>query len=108
MALAFAVFHQEGNKQRRRAAEQARKPIRTHGPLYSFYIHPSHQDSFLYIQFFRTHQSSIHCGGSLITLSKYIHVRSCFEEFIETNLMVQSEFHLDFWFVSYSIFCYIK
>jgi hypothetical protein len=46
--------------------------------------------------------------GPLITLSKYIHMRSCFEEFIKTNLMVQSKFHLDFWFVSYNIFCYIK
>jgi hypothetical protein len=31
-------------------------------------------------------------------------VRSCFEEFIETNLMVRSEFNLVFWFVSYNIF----
>jgi hypothetical protein len=36
-------------------------------------------------------------------------VRSSFEEFIETNLMVQSEFNLIFWFVSYNIFfCYRK
>jgi hypothetical protein len=40
----------------------------------------------------------------LVTLSKYIHVRSCFEKFIETNLMMQSEFNLVFWFVSYIIF----
>jgi hypothetical protein len=31
-------------------------------------------------------------------------MRSDFEEFIETNLMVQSEFNLDFLFVSYNIF----
>jgi hypothetical protein len=31
-------------------------------------------------------------------------VRSSFKEFIETNLMVQSEFNLVFWFVSYKIF----
>jgi hypothetical protein len=31
-------------------------------------------------------------------------VTSCFEVFIETNLMVQSEFNLIVWFVSYSIF----
>jgi hypothetical protein len=31
-------------------------------------------------------------------------VRSSFEEFIETNLIVQSEFNLVFWFVSYNIF----
>jgi hypothetical protein len=34
--------------------------------------------------------------GSLITLSKYIHVTSCFEVFIATNLMVQSKFNLSF------------
>jgi hypothetical protein len=32
----------------------------------------------------------------LVTLSKYIYVTSCFEVFIETNLMVQSEFNLVF------------
>jgi hypothetical protein len=37
-------------------------------------------------------------------LSKYIHVTSCFEVFIETNLMVQSEFNLVLWFASYNIF----
>jgi hypothetical protein len=42
--------------------------------------------------------------GPLITLSKYIHVRSSFEEFIETNLIVQSEFNLSFWFMSYNFF----
>jgi hypothetical protein len=31
-------------------------------------------------------------------------VGSSFEEFTETNLMVQSEFNLAFWFVSYNIF----
>jgi hypothetical protein len=46
--------------------------------------------------------------GPLITLSKYIHVISCFEVFIETNLMVQSEFNLVFWFVSYNIFLAIS
>jgi hypothetical protein len=46
--------------------------------------------------------------GPLVTLSKYIHVRSSFEEFIETNLLVQSEFNLIFWFMSYNIFCYQK
>jgi hypothetical protein len=42
--------------------------------------------------------------GSTCHLSKYIHVRSSFEEFIETNSMVQSEFNLGFRFVSYNIF----
>jgi hypothetical protein len=31
-------------------------------------------------------------------------VTSCFEVSIETNLMMQSEFNLFFWFVSYNIF----
>jgi hypothetical protein len=85
--------------------------IRTHGPLYSSSIRPSQQDSLLYTQFSRTHPSSIsssihsiHCGDPLITLSKYIHVWSSFEGFIKTNLMMQSKFNLNFWFVSYSIF----
>jgi hypothetical protein len=34
--------------------------------------------------------------GPIISLSKYIHVRYSFEEFIEINLMVQSEFNLVF------------
>jgi hypothetical protein len=34
--------------------------------------------------------------GLLVTLSKYIHVTSCFEIFIETNLMLPSEFNLVF------------
>jgi hypothetical protein len=62
-------------------------------PLYSFLPHPS----ILYIIIYPL-------WGPLITLSKYIHVRSSFEEFIKTNLMVQSKFILDFWFVSYNIF----
>jgi hypothetical protein len=44
----------------------------------------------------------------LVTLSKYIYVWSSFEGFIETNLMVQSKFNLDFWFVSYIIFSFVK
>jgi hypothetical protein len=45
-------------------------------------------------------------GGLLVTLSKYIHVRSSFEEFIETNSMVQSKFNFGFWFVRYNIFLF--
>ena len=37
-------------------------------------------------------------------LSKYIHVRSCFEGFIARNTMVQSDFNLDTWFSSYDFF----
>jgi hypothetical protein len=37
-------------------------------------------------------------------LSKYIHVTCCFEVFITTNLMVQSEFNLVLRFMSYIIF----
>jgi hypothetical protein len=46
--------------------------------------------------------------GPLVTLSKYIHVTSCFEVFIETNLMVQSEFNLVLWFASYNIFTLVE
>jgi hypothetical protein len=35
-------------------------------------------------------------------------VTSCFEVFIETDLMVQSEFNLVFWFVSYNIFLSVE
>jgi hypothetical protein len=35
-------------------------------------------------------------------------VRSSFEKFIETNLMVQSKFNLVFWFVSYNIFYLVE
>jgi CRISPR/Cas system-associated exonuclease Cas4 (RecB family) len=47
---------------------------------------------------------SLSIVGSLITLSKYIHVTSYFKVFITTNLMVQSELNLILWFVSYNIF----
>jgi hypothetical protein len=63
-------------------------------PLYLILPHPSILYIIIYLLW-----------GPLITLSKYIYVRSSFEEFIETNLMVQSEFNLGFWFVSYNIFC---
>jgi hypothetical protein len=39
--------------------------IRTHRPLYLFFIYPSHQDFFLYTKFFRTHPSSIYYGTHL-------------------------------------------
>jgi hypothetical protein len=38
------------------------------------------------------------------TLSKYIHVWSCFEAFIIINTMVQLEFNLDTRFNSYDFF----
>jgi hypothetical protein len=64
--------------------------------LYSILSHPS----ILYIILYSLYP----LWDILITLSKYIHVWSSFEAFIRTNLMVQSKFNLDFWFVSYSIF----
>jgi hypothetical protein len=64
--------------------------------LYSILPHPS----ILYIIIYPLYP----VWDSLVTLSKYIHVWSSFEGFIETNLMVQSKFNLDFWFVSYNIF----
>jgi hypothetical protein len=45
-------------------------------------------------------------GSTCHFIQIYIHVWSSFEEFIETNLMVQSKFNLDFWFVSYNIFSF--
>jgi hypothetical protein len=49
--------------------------IRTHDPLFSSSIHPSHQDSLLYNHFSRTHpssiSSSIHCG---VHLSLYLNI----------------------------------
>jgi hypothetical protein len=35
-------------------------------------------------------------------------VTSCFKVFIATNLMVQSEFNLSFWFMSYNFFSFIE
>jgi hypothetical protein len=40
--------------------------------------------------------STLSTMGPTVTLSKYIHVWSSFEGFIETNLMVRSKFNLDF------------
>jgi hypothetical protein len=37
-------------------------------------------------------------------LSKYIHVGSCFEEFIVRNTMVQLDFNYDIWFRCYDFF----
>jgi hypothetical protein len=81
-------------------------------PLYVLTL--NQQDSLLYIQFSRTNPSSIspsihsiHCGTHL---SLYLNISMCdlvFEGFIETNLMVQSKFNLDFWFVSYNIFSFV-
>jgi hypothetical protein len=47
----------------------AAKAIRIHDPLFLSSIHLGHQDSLLYIHFFRTHpssiSSSIYCGTHL-------------------------------------------
>jgi hypothetical protein len=37
-------------------------------------------------------------------LLKYIHVGSCFEEFIARNTMVQLDFNYDTWFRCYDFF----
>jgi hypothetical protein len=68
-----------------------------HHKIHSFFSHPS----ILYIIIYPL-------WDLLVTLSKYIHVTSCFEVFIETNLMVQSKFNLVFWFSSYNIFFVVK
>jgi hypothetical protein len=41
-------------------------------------------------------------------LSKYIHVRSCFEEFIARNTMVQLDLNYDTWFRCYEFFSISK
>jgi hypothetical protein len=41
-------------------------------------------------------------------LSKYIHVWSCFEEFITRNNMVQLDFNYDAWFRCYDFFLFQK
>jgi hypothetical protein len=87
----------------RSLADARIKAIRTHRPLNPSSIRPSHQDSSLYTSFFRIHYhlylilyTNYQQWGPLVSLSKYIHVRSSFEGFIKTNLMVQSEFNLIF------------
>jgi hypothetical protein len=65
--------------------------------IYSIFPHPSIFYIILYPLW-----------GPLVTLSKYIHVTSCFEVFIETNLMVQSKFNLVLWFASYNIFMLVE
>jgi hypothetical protein len=92
------------------APSVAAKAIRTHVSLYSFYMSESAKFSLLYL--ILPYPSIIYIilyplyslWDPLVTLSKYIRVWSSFEEFIETNLMVQSKFNLDFWFVSYNTF----
>jgi hypothetical protein len=67
-------------------------------------FHPSHRKIYSLPALIPPLYHPLSTGGPLVTLSKYIHVESSFDEFIETNLMVQSEFNLAFWFVSYNIF----
>jgi hypothetical protein len=79
------------------------KTTRTHGSLYSSSIRLSQQDSLLYTQFSRTHpssiSSSIHSIHCVTHLSLYLNISMrdlVLKDFIETNLMVQSKFNLDF------------
>jgi hypothetical protein len=77
--------------------------------LMDFYIHPL-KGIFIIIKYtVFPHPSILYIilyllWGPLVTLSKYIHMTSYFEVFIETNLMVQSKFNLVFLFVNYNIF----
>jgi hypothetical protein len=87
------------------------KTVRTYHPLYSSSKRniSSWSSRFFPLYHFLPHSSILYIilyplWGPLVTLSKYIHVRSSFEAFTETNLMVQSEFNLVFLFVSYNIF----
>jgi hypothetical protein len=79
--------------------------------LFDGYIHPlkrifhsSHHKIYSFSALIHPLYHPLSTVGPLVTLSKYIQVRSCFEEFIETNLMVQLEFNLVFWFMSYITF----
>jgi hypothetical protein len=83
--------------------------------LMNLYIHPLYVLVIKILSFISNSPALIHplyhplsTVGPLVTLYKYIHVRSCFQKFIETNLMVQSKFNLVFWFVSYIIFYVLK
>jgi hypothetical protein len=67
-------------------------------------LHPSHHKIYGFPALIHSLYHTLSTMGPLVTLSKYIHVTSCFEVFIETNLMVQSEFNLVFWLMSYNIF----
>jgi hypothetical protein len=75
-----------------------------------FILYTSWSSRFFSLYLFLPHSSILYIiiyplWGLLIILSKYIHVRSSFEEFIEINSIVQLEFNLNFWFLSYNIFC---
>jgi hypothetical protein len=79
--------------------------------LIDFYIHPLKGIVFEILSSILNSPASIHplyhplfTVGPLVTLSKYIHVTFCFEVFIATNLMVQSEFNLVLWFMIYNSF----
>jgi hypothetical protein len=79
--------------------------------LFNLYIyslkrifHSSHHKIYSFSALIHSLYHTLSTVGLLVTLSKYIHVTSCFEVFIEMNLMVQSKFNLVFWFVSYNIF----
>jgi hypothetical protein len=67
-------------------------------------FHPSHHKIYSFSASIHPLYHSLSTMGPLVTLSKYIHVTSCFEVSIATNLMVQSEFNLVLWFVSYNTF----
>jgi hypothetical protein len=69
-------------------------------------FHPSHHKIYSFPVLIHSLCHPPSTVGILVTLFKYIHVRSSFEEFIETNLMVQSKFNLGFWFVRYNIFLF--
>jgi fumarate reductase subunit D len=65
--------------------------------LFNLYIHPlkgifhpSHHKIYSFLTLIHSLYHNLSTVGSLVTLSKYIHVRYSFEGFIETNLMVQS------------------
>jgi hypothetical protein len=50
-------------------------------------FHPSHRKIYSFPAFIHPLYHPLSTVGPLVTLFKYIHMTSCFEEFIETNLM---------------------
>jgi hypothetical protein len=70
--------------------------------LMDLYIHPLYVLVSKILSYILNSPAPIHdiilysLWDPLITLSKHIHVWSSFEGFIESNLMVQSKFNLDF------------
>jgi hypothetical protein len=84
------------------------------GEIYEleYYYHPpilflssfSFSISFFHFFYFSVYYTNYYRWGLFVILSKFIHMRSCFEGFIKRNPMMQSKFNLVLIFLSYNIF----